>query len=1006
MTKQWKRFSVLCAVVVFAGIINAEELLNRDSTNAVAPLKVGVFRYAFGGRSVYKALKNDSTFEVKLLKKLTQEATFACDVIFIGGCSFEQPQLVNTTRLFANCGGGVVLNHSACGRSRPETIFPTVVEKVGERREDNIMVVKDKQHIVTDNLPKQFEIGFNDHLRMIPGANGKAVIVDRQGVPIVVAGKSGSGRIVFNGGLPGYWYDPTDYKQGEKEPQGAELQLVKNMLRWAGRNRITKMDAKELAIKRERIAKTSRIESLQQVVPNSDWFGMEMIRGSHLALPPVTELGGKYFISYDTSWRRFIRKESNTENKLTYVRHRLEQDLRKLKWIGITDVVYWVDVEGSYVYRPTNVADSDIIENIDYLAELIPIATKLDMNIWTAWHSASRKDDLEFAKKYCAKNAKGDFYQYGDRHFVEDYLSPAYFQRCVAFLDEYVKKYKPLGNFKGIQTYDEYWFNYVDFHEDDLPAIKAFCLKNFGEAPPADFANLLAKGKGWENDLWRRRYILFKQNVTTEFFKKLIPACHQRGLQIGLPLMYIPNSWYYGADNVNLARLGADFLIGTEADEAAYNSYPNIYRWAHIYNGWGYYNTHCLKGGPGGLYFTYNQLWRPIVYGSNPDVSREFARHIHLQRSWANSEQLAQVAVLYNENALEMLCDDARIPFNQANAIFKTIQERQDAEKVYSLATEQHNRFKLLVATPYSVRGLSKDAYSKITDFVNTGGIIVSVAAKWSVARSDFTKEEDHTQDITGTVIEGIMKTESRTLIIDGESITLNSATPCLKVKADNEVKILAEFSDGSPAITEYKLGKGAVIALHFNAGYELEAGNNPELSNWLRKLIQERSHPAIWCEGTGYQMVSVLRKGNWLAVALYPNQPPTKVVLHVDPKLLGIKQDEFRVMMMGKRMEIDPPRALLGSSAFWSCNDLKNGFTVTLTDAQNRYLPLPDKYEFQNSADKEEKWRQEYYNDISRSYWDSEKRGKRKRETFHEIVVIGPANEAYIPQNTNNQGD
>jgi hypothetical protein len=268
------------------------------------------------------------------------------------------------------------------------------------------------------------------------------------------------------------------------------------------------------------------------------------------------------------------------------------------------------------------------------------------------------------------------------------------------------------------------------------------------------------------------------------------------------------------------------------------------------------------------------------------------------------------------------------------------------------------------------------------------------------VAKSDFTKEKDRTQDMTGTVIEGVMKKQSRTLVINGKAITLNSATPCWKVKADNGVKVLAKFSDGSSAVTEYKLGKGAVIALHFNAGSELEAGDNASLSKWLRNLIQARSHPAVWCEGAGFQVVSVLRKGNWLAVALYPNQPPVKAVLHVDPTALGIKQNAFRVLMLGKRMEIDRPRATLGAPAFWSSSDLQNGFTVTLADAQKRYLPLPDEFKFQKPADKEEKWRQEYCNKISRSWWDSEKRGKRKRETFHEIVVIGPANEAYIPQN------
>ncbi len=55
-------------------------------------------------------------------------------------------------------------------------------------------------------------------------------------------------------------------------------------------------------------------------------------------------------------------------------------------------------------------------------------------------------------------------------------------------LDEYADKFKPLGNFEGLPNLDELWFNYADFHGDDLPAIEKFCLENFGEKLPADFA--------------------------------------------------------------------------------------------------------------------------------------------------------------------------------------------------------------------------------------------------------------------------------------------------------------------------------------------------------------------------------------------------------------------------------------------------------------------------------------------------------------------------------------
>ena len=39
-----------------------------------------------------------------------------------------------------------------------------------------------------------------------------------------------------------------------------------------------------------------------------------------------------------------------------------------------------------------------------------------------------------------------------------------------------------------------------------------------------------------------------------------------------------------------------------------------------------------------------------------------------------------------------------------------------------------------------------------------------------------------------------------------------------------------------------------------------------------------------------------------------------------------------------------------------------------------------------------------EYADRITRSWWDMGKRGKVKRDYSHEILVIAPADEAYMP--------
>ncbi|NMA25248.1 MAG: ThuA domain-containing protein, partial [Clostridiales bacterium] len=189
--------------------------------------------------------------QVVMLKQITADELMQYDVLYVGGGAFEQPDLIRAVKTFVNCGGGLILTHSACGRNRPETIFPSIVSKVIDRRADTRLRVKDVSHPLTSGLPQEFEHGYIDHLYLAAGPDGVGVLIDSEGADTAVAGQVGAGRVVFNGALPGYWYDPADFRQGEKEPEGAELQWVLNTINWAaGKKRLTCLSEEELADRR------------------------------------------------------------------------------------------------------------------------------------------------------------------------------------------------------------------------------------------------------------------------------------------------------------------------------------------------------------------------------------------------------------------------------------------------------------------------------------------------------------------------------------------------------------------------------------------------------------------------------------------------------------------------------------------------------------------------------------------------------------------------------------
>jgi len=87
-------------------------------------------------------------------------------------------------------------------------------------------------------------------------------------------------------------------------------------------------------------------------------------------------------------------------------------------------------------------------------------------------------------------------------------------------------------------------------------------------------------------------------------------------------------------------------------------------------------------------------------------------------------------------------------------------------------------------------------------------------------------------------------------------------------------------------------------------------------------------------------------------------------------------------------------PGNMWGETGFWRTAELKDGFRVTIVADQDRVMPLPETFDLSAFQGEKGKTQAKYIDEITRSWWGSESRGKRKRTYAHEIVVIAPADE------------
>ncbi|MFW6156886.1 MAG: hypothetical protein ACOC7J_06180, partial [Armatimonadota bacterium] len=144
---------------------------------------------------------------------------------------------------------------------------------------------------------------------------------------------------------------------------------------------------------------------------------------------------------------------------------------------------------------------------------------------------------------------------------------------------------------------------------------------------------------------------------------------------------------------------------------------------------------------------------------------------------------------------------------------------------------------------------------------------------------------------------------------------------------------------------------------------------------------------------GEGFRVLGALQKGEWVGVALYPDEIPSVATMHVNLPVLGIERTGYRMLHLGKELEIQRPGDRWGEEGFWTPEMLSEGFDVTICADNERNMPLPDEFDLSRFDEREAS----HIDAVTRRRWDSVSEGRDKRTYAHEIVVLAPGDEMRI---------
>ncbi len=953
-------------------------------------LKVGVYSSGAGNIGIIETLKENKAFKVKLINELGFDVVTKYDVIVLGSLSGGLPlkkwrrDLVD----YVNCGGGLLLHHNATGfKGWDNSLFPSLFKGIKKYDNQKVSVVI-PAHEVVKGIPRNFKHAYYDHIQLKSGADSRIVMKDAAGKPILVVKELGDGKVAGNGMATGFASLPGG-KQKNQKAKGGERQLLFNLVRWLGSKKITQLSSEEFKRRENKIL-------LKRASDVSDWGDSSLVSGRGKLVsenmvyehgyinPPVAVIkNNARFFLFDAGKLSIAYRKTGSPSNMRPQKE-IVNIMTRLKWMGITDIIMKCGGPLGIRYR-------------QYLEAMMQGAKEAGVDLWIFWHSTFKLGTKGY-EQYLVKEKNGKPGPY------VDILSPAFMKRCKQEIDTLVKLDKN-GTLKGIFL-DEFWHPFVfDKLEDDINKYVAFCKKRFNATPPTDIGKYFAMGNKWHapEDVWWRRYIIWKNTLIVNFVKKLTKYANSKGLKIINQPFFTPGlrkGWFYGhGDFYGLSREGdlqwtyaprsSDLLENLPYDKTIFSTHSH-------YNS-GYSNVAMLQGNYGS-YFIFQTLWLPIFLGVNPRVIEMFKATVRNNREWYGARPINNVAILVNGIELELTSKDPRHLFMQYYlGLKKMLSSYQDSSMLLVRDVNFYTRYKTLLAPPHSVSHLPAECVDPLMNYVKNGGTLIAMGTEFSTSKEDITDTKNLNPEFMGAKYRKLSKPTILKSITfsDGKRIKIGNTSSRKKEHLLNQVaepvssecKVIAVFSETNyPAITKFTCGKGSVIAFHFDVIKSI--GNNyNEMMNYLAAVLKKSSSPAITVSGD-ISIFKTLKKGNWIIISLlgqeikgvFNRKYPAQGKLFIDPSALGLKGKEFSIYSLAREREILPVQDLRNfGMERWNAQKLKKGIPVYLPADSLEQAILPETI------------KDKYYRAVSLKYW---KTRKTCRIYSHEIIAIAPVGE------------
>ena len=217
-----------------------QPLTDDEMTAAMGPkfkgtgLRVGVVTGGFGANGIVAALRKAKGIDAQSMHVPTQDVMEQCQVIVVPqpkAVAAMSDEFVKQFESYVRAGGGLIVTHNAVGYRG----FPLLLTDVCAKGLEH---VRDPKWIATAAHPVTKGIELNtplphsyfDHIELEAGPKGTVLaIASETKRAVVLCGQVGKGRYVACGLALGLLTDNEDVP-----PQGAELALLVNAVRWCG----------------------------------------------------------------------------------------------------------------------------------------------------------------------------------------------------------------------------------------------------------------------------------------------------------------------------------------------------------------------------------------------------------------------------------------------------------------------------------------------------------------------------------------------------------------------------------------------------------------------------------------------------------------------------------------------------------------------------------------------------------------------------------------------------